>query len=200
MDYKIKVVLLGDTAVGKTSIVQRFVNNRFDAQCKTSTGAGFICKTIKIPNTSTRVSFKIWDTAGQERYHSMAAMYYQDAGAAIVVYDTTNLESFKGTEVWIKELKENGPEDIEILLLGNKSDLVQNEMVSIDEAKRYSDQIGADFIIASAKENINIIEAFEHIALKIIKIPTNDVHTKRPETETVKLNEKTSKQKSKNCC
>ena len=196
--------MLFRSGVGKTSIVQRFVFEKFEPDNKSSCGAGFICKTMIIPELNTSVAFKIWDTAGQERYHSMASMYYQDAAAAVVVYDTTNEKSFYGVKTWIKELKDKGPPNILIVLVGNKSDLVDKETVRLDIAQQYASEIDINLIIISAKEDININETFEYIAKEIRKLEpespkVNDIdHNKDPSLKITK--EHSTQKKTKTCC
>lgn len=100
-----KLVLLGESAVGKSSIVHRFVKNTFDDMRESTIGAAFLTQTITIPESETTIKFEIWDTAGQERYKSLAPMYYRNANAALCVYDITSRSSFQKAQDWIKELK-----------------------------------------------------------------------------------------------
>ncbi|CAN0352662.1 unnamed protein product, partial [Discosporangium mesarthrocarpum] len=118
---EVKVVLLGDTGVGKSSLVLRFVTNNFKPFSESTIGASFMSKMILIDNTP--IKFQIWDTAGQEKYHSLAPMYYRGAGAAIVVYDITKANSFRTLKDWINELRSQGPQDMVFAIAGNKSDM-----------------------------------------------------------------------------
>ncbi|CAM9786397.1 unnamed protein product [Choristocarpus tenellus] len=118
---EVKVVLLGDTGVGKSSLVLRFVTNNFKPYSESTIGASFMSKMIMIDNTP--IKFQIWDTAGQEKYHSLAPMYYRGASAAIVVYDITKAHSFETLKDWINELQAQGPKDMAIAIAGNKKDL-----------------------------------------------------------------------------
>jgi Ras-related protein Rab-5C len=116
-----KVVLLGDSAVGKSSLVSRFVRDEFTDAPQPTIGAAFLTKTIRSGEFS--VKFEIWDTAGQERYRSLAPMYYRGAAAAIIVFDLTDAKSFDGAKSWAEELKKQGNQDIVLALVGNKKDL-----------------------------------------------------------------------------
>uniref|UniRef100_A0A8C6U2H1 RAB31, member RAS oncogene family n=1 Tax=Neogobius melanostomus TaxID=47308 RepID=A0A8C6U2H1_9GOBI len=118
---ELKVCLLGDTGVGKSSIVCRFVQDHFDHNISPTIGASFLTKTVPCGNELHK--FLIWDTAGQERFHSLAPMYYRGSAAAVIVYDITKLDSFQTLKKWVKELKEHGPEDIVVAIAGNKNDL-----------------------------------------------------------------------------
>ncbi|CBN79787.1 Rab22, RAB family GTPase [Ectocarpus siliculosus] len=118
---EVKVVLLGDTGVGKSSLVHRFVTNNFKPYSESTIGASFMSKMIMVDGSPMK--FQIWDTAGQEKYHSLAPMYYRGAGAAIVVYDITKMHSFRTLKEWINELQAQGPQDIAIAVAGNKRDL-----------------------------------------------------------------------------
>lgn len=148
--HVVKVVLLGDTGVGKSSIALRFVSNEFKPYSESTIGASFLSKTLTFETTSStntkRIAFKIWDTAGQERYACLAPMYYRGAGAAILVYDICKISSFKTLQRWMEELRCNGPPNIALIVCGNKSDLAASyRQVDAAMARAYSDSIGATF-------------------------------------------------------
>ena len=135
MEYcQIKIVLLGDSGVGKTSIVQRFAKDHFQSDNPSTKNAGFICKNYEIPSQSIKIRFQIWDTAGQEKYHSMASMYYKDAKAAIITFDITREQTLEGAKIWIKELNEALKSNVLIVLVGNKSDLIENQKITYEVA------------------------------------------------------------------
>lgn len=123
-----KLVLLGESSVGKSSLVLRFVKGQFHEFQESTIGAAFLTQTVQIDDTT--VKFEIWDTAGQERYHSLAPMYYRGAQAAIVVYDLSNKETFQKAQTWVKELQRQASPSIVIALAGNKLDLAQKRQVS----------------------------------------------------------------------
>lgn len=145
-----KIVLLGESAVGKSSIVHRFVKNTFDDMRESTIGAAFLTQSITFDNTT--IKFEIWDTAGQERYKSLAPMYYRNAHAALCVYDLTSRASFTKAQDWIRELKKQAPEGIVIALVGNKSDLAQDER-EVDEAEVQQ------YVLQESQENTVIITA-----------------------------------------
>jgi small GTP-binding protein len=162
---EVKVVLLGDTGVGKSSLVLRFVTKNFRPFSESTIGASFMSKLVMVNGAA--VKFQIWDTAGQEKYRSLAPMYYRGAAAAILVYDVTSMQSFRKVKNWCKELQSYGPEDIVLVLAGNKVDLADQREVDAATAKRYADEIGALFLETSAKENTNVSQAFEDISTRL---------------------------------
>lgn len=189
---KIKVVLLGDSGVGKTSILHQLSTGKFSYTTQSTKGVDFLCWDIKLPELSYPITLQIWDTAGQERYHSMAATYYQQSAAAIVVYDITRKSSFISAKSWLKEMKEIGSPDTKALLVGNKSDCIIKEEILFTEAKEYADSVNMDLIIASAKENINITEIFEHV-VKLVKY--SEIDRRR-----TKLKRDIKSKTNSNCC
>ncbi|CAG9311795.1 unnamed protein product [Blepharisma stoltei] len=162
---QVKVVLLGDSGVGKSSIVLRFVADTFHNNLDPTIGASFLSKAIEVENHS--IKFSIWDTAGQERYHSLARMYYADTAAAVLVYDITNRASYEAMKHWRDELAEFGPRNLVIAIAGNKEDLVDKEEVDLIEAKEYADSIGAIFRKTSAKTKYGVDQLFKDIAYRI---------------------------------
>merc|ERR1719392_510914 len=131
-----KLVLLGDSAVGKSSLVLRFVRGQFFEYQESTIGAAFLTQTVALNDTT--VKFEIWDTAGQERYHSLAPMYYRGAAAAIVVFDITSRASFNRANTWVKELQTQGKDDVVIALAGNKVDKEDEREVPVEDAKNFA--------------------------------------------------------------
>ena len=160
-----KLVLLGESAVGKSSLVLRFVKGQFHEFQESTIGAAFLTQTLVVDDVT--VKFEIWDTAGQERYHSLAPMYYRDAQAAIVVYDITNQDTFTRAKNWVRELQRQARPDIVIALAGNKSDLGNKRAVEYEEAQAYSEENGLLFMETSAKNANNVNEIFLAIATKL---------------------------------
>uniref|UniRef100_A0A3P9QFA0 small monomeric GTPase n=1 Tax=Poecilia reticulata TaxID=8081 RepID=A0A3P9QFA0_POERE len=159
-----KLVLLGESAVGKSSLVLRFVKGQFHEFQESTIGAAFLTQTVCLDDTT--VKFEIWDTAGQERYHSLAPMYYRGAQAAIVVYDITNTDTFTRAKNWVKELQRQASPNIVIALAGNKADIADKRAVEFQEAQTYADDNSLLFMETSAKTAMNVNEIFMAIASK----------------------------------
>lgn len=134
-----KVVLLGDTSVGKTSILQRFAKGVFKRDQDATIGAHFMSKVVQLPQSNNaQIKLQVWDTAGQEKYRSVTPIYFRDAAAAICVFDITNKQSLDNAEGWISDLRSYAPNHIIIALAGNKCDLYANEEVSIQQGKDFA--------------------------------------------------------------
>lgn len=164
-----KLVLLGDSAVGKSCLVVRFVRDEFFEFQEPTIGAAFLTQTVALDDAT--VKFEIWDTAGQERYRSLAPMYYRGAAAAIVVFDITKKDSFNGAKSWVKELQRRGDPNVVIALAGNKSDLDSKRKVQTEEAQQYATENDIIYMETSAKVSTNIRNLFVEIAKKLPKTP-----------------------------
>ena len=162
---EVKVVLLGDTGVGKSSLVLRFVTEDFKEYSESTIGASFMSKVEVIDGCAYK--YQIWDTAGQEKYHSLAPMYYRGAAAAIIVYDITNELSFEKTKSWVEELQRHGPENIVMAVAGNKADLEDKRVVETERAKAFAENIGGIFLETSAKTGQSVGDAFKGICARL---------------------------------
>lgn len=170
--YQYKLVILGESAVGKSSLVLRFVKNTFSENQESTIGAAFLTQTIKLEGNTLK--FEFWDTAGQERYNSIAPMYYRGAHAAIVVYDVTKRESFERAKRWVTELLRNVENDIVISFIGNKIDLDESSSslreVEFSEAQEYCQEAGGLlFAECSARTGQKVSEAFLEVAKTLPK-------------------------------
>ena len=207
-----KVVLLGETGVGKTSILTRYVSGTFSQLTMTSTGSSFVAKKIEIDNY--KVKFQIWDTAGEEKYRSLAKIFYQNAAVAILVYDITTRSSFNGIkDYWAKEIKEYSPEDIILVIAANKSDNYMDQQVPTQEGKDLARELNAIFKCTSAKLGDGIDDLFNLIAEKYID-PTKSIsesfmskeeileQKKQIQIEEIRkiTNQEDKKNNKKNCC
>lgn len=192
--YQFKLVLLGDSSVGKSSLVLRFVKKQFFEYQESTIGAAFLTQTVAVNDFV--VKFEIWDTAGQERYHSLAPMYYRGAAAAIVVYDITSRPSFVRAKLWVKELQRQGNSNIVIALAGNKLDLAEQRKVDSEEAKAFADESGPImFFETSAKTNHCVTEVFKEIARSLPKTVA------QPQNRGIVFDpELVSDKSSKGCC
>jgi Ras-related protein Rab-5C len=164
--FQFKLVLLGESAVGKSSLVLRFVKDQFDDYRESTIGAAFLTQTVNLED-GTAVKFEIWDTAGQERYKSLAPMYYRNANCAVVVYDITQSASLEKARNWIRELQRQADPSIVIALCGNKSDLAVRRQVTQEEAQKYAQEEGLMWAETSAKTGDGVTDIFTRIAKKL---------------------------------
>ena len=166
----VKVVLLGETGVGKTCIINQFIDNKFDQNVLSSLNAQFVTKTIEYIDFGKAIKFDIWDTVGQERFRSMAKIFYKDARVIIFVYDITSLKTFEALQnFWYNEIKNNCNETPVIALVGNKTDLYAEQKVEPSVAREFADKIGAIFQLTSAKKNEGIPNLFDNIGKKYLQ-------------------------------
>ena len=165
----IKCVLLGETAVGKSSIINRFISNTFKSDFSPTMVGCYSSKEVYFEQYKQKISFEIWDTAGQEKYRSINKIFYQDAIIAILVYDITRKESFEAVrDYWYIEVRDNSPKDVIVCIVGNKSDKYEFEQVNEDEVKEFCKSINAIFKLTSAFSGEGINELFNKIGDKIL--------------------------------
>lgn len=193
MDFKL--VFLGDTSVGKSCLVGRFVRDEFLEYQESTIGAAFVTKNVSLSDGV--VKFEIWDTAGQERYRSLAPMYYRGAAAAMVVFDITNQETFdgpNGAKSWVKEIKRRGDQSVVIALVGNKSDLADKRVVDTEVAQEYAKANGLLYFEASAKSGHNVNSVFKTVAEKLPRT------TARAVDDNLMLRRPQKAAKKEGCC
>eukprot|EP00127_Corallochytrium_limacisporum_P005530 Clim_evm47s207 gene=Clim_evmTU47s207 len=166
-DYLFKVVLIGDSGVGKSNLLSRFTRNEFNLESKSTIGVEFATRSIQIEGKTVKA--QIWDTAGQERYRAITSAYYRGAVGALLVYDIAKHQTYENVERWLKELRDHAEESIVIMLVGNKSDLRHLRAVPTEEAKGFAEKQTLSFIETSALDATNVEEAFENILTEIYK-------------------------------
>ena len=194
----IKVVLIGESGTGKTSIIQQYAYKMFDPDCATSISSQYISKVITFPDLNKSVRLEIWDTAGQERYRSMARLFYKDAKIIIFVYDVSSKISYDELiNFWIPEVNNNCMKDAKFALVANKSDLYEIESVSPEEGNNLAEKIGAIFQKTSAKSGAGVENLFHNLGRLYLE-PDFDYKAKDKldeENYRKKLNENKNKKK-----
>ena len=214
----VKVVLLGEAGVGKTSIIHQFTYHTFDPDCISSISAQFVSKTIDYQGYGG-IKFDIWDTAGQERYRSMAKIFYKDAKVIVFVYDITSQPTFDGLKnYWYQQIKNYGEKDAILAVVANKNDLYGDQIVSDEDGQKFADEIGAIFQSTSALSDSGIGKLFDHIGKKFIdseynykeldekykanydKKLKNQNNNNNEEGKRVKLEEINNENKGGGCC
>ena len=212
-DYLFKLLLIGNSSVGKSSLLFRFVENTWDENFVPTIGVDFVSyfkykfyilqklKTLEV--NGKKVKLQIWDTAGQERFKNITASYYRGGNGVLVVYDITDRESFENLNSWLIEIEKNANKNVYKLLIGNKSDLEEKRKVSFQEGTDFAKSNGMEFIETSAKTASKVQEAFELLTQKIIKASVSKDTGMAKKEKTVHLSSGASdlstKQKS-GCC
>ena len=193
----VKVVLLGESGVGKTSIIAQFTAGKFDPDCVTSLSAQFVSKIMEFPNLNKAIKFDIWDTAGQEKYRALAKIFYKDAKGILLVYDITYSKSFNEVKsYWYNMIKQNADPDAIVAIVANKSDLYGNEQVKDEEGKEFAKSIGAFFQSTSAKSDTGITSLFENIGQKYFN-PNYDVDAKDQQQQEEFIKKKSEEKQKK---
>jgi len=164
-DFLYKVVLIGDSGVGKSNLLSRFTRNEFNLETKSTIGVEFATRSIQADGKTIKA--QIWDTAGQERYRAITSAYYRGAVGALLVYDIAKNVTFKNVERWLAELRENAAGNIVIMLVGNKSDLRHLREVPTETAKDFAEKNSLLFIETSALDSSNVEQAFQNILTQI---------------------------------
>ncbi|KAL6964474.1 Ras-related protein RABA2a [Sarracenia purpurea var. burkii] len=167
-DYLFKVVLIGDSGVGKSNLLSRFTRNEFCLESKSTIGVEFATRTLQVEGRIVKA--QIWDTAGQERYRAITSAYYRGALGALLVYDVTKPTTFENVSRWLKELRDHADSNIVITLIGNKTDLQHLRAVATEDAQGFAEKEGLSFIETSALEATNVEKAFQTILSEIYRI------------------------------
>ena len=198
-DFIFKVLLLGNSDVGKSSLLLRFVDSVWNDAFVPTIGVDFKVKTLEINNK--KVKMQIWDMAGEERFRTVVSTYFRGAHGILLLYDVTNRDSFKNLENWLIEIEKNSSEKVLKILLGNKCDLNDDREIQPDEGRAFADRNGMEFMETSAKMNTNVNEAFETLGKLMIEFNSkNNNKTQQGENKTFKANSGKDLNTKKKCC
>mmetsp|Transcript_24752 Transcript_24752/g.35654 ORF Transcript_24752/g.35654 Transcript_24752/m.35654 type:complete len:212 (-) Transcript_24752:306-941(-) len=201
-DYLYKIVLVGDSGVGKSNLLTRFTKNEFNYDSRTTIGVEFATSIIKVEDKVIKA--QIWDTAGQERYRAITKAYYRGAFGALILYDISKKNTFESVEKWLKELKDNSDNDMVIMLVGNKSDLTNQRQVRTDEGKAFASTNELNFIETSALDASNVNEAFTEILTEIYKQkqakPVVGDKEEAPDVQSIRITDPAKEHSKKKSC
>ena len=192
-DVKYKIMVLGESKVGKTSLIKRYTKDQFGGVYLTTVGMDFQDKIIEIEDKKVRL--QVWDTAGQERFRNVTKSYFQSSQGLLVVYDITDKESFEKINFWMENIKKNAPENVKLILVGNKCDLANERKVTIEDGENKARNYNIKFFESSAKDGTNVNELFFYLANEIYQ----DEKTKgKDNKKTMQLN--ANQKEKKKCC
>jgi Ras-related protein Rab-1A len=177
-DRLFKILIIGDSNVGKTSVLLRYVDDAFNPEFQTTIGVDFKISTLEV--SGKIVKLQLWDTAGQDRFRNIVASYYRGANGVFLMYDVTNSESFQSVSKWSEESQQYLQSNVPKLLVGNKSDLTSQREVSTEEGKALSQRLKTDFIETSAKTSANVKEAFFMMAKSMLETAAPELQVREP--------------------
>jgi len=206
-DLLVKIVLIGDTGVGKSNLLTRFTRNEFMIDSKSTIGVEFATKNVSVDGKILKA--QIWDTAGQERFRAITSAYYKGAVGALVVYDIARQATFENVEVWLKELREHSQHDIVVMLVGNKSDQRNRRKVATEDALALAEKHGLAFIETSALDGSGVDDAFRNILSEIYQkmakrqnllVTEGGGSGALPKGQTVNIGASTAKKSRAKCC
>ncbi|KAI5695733.1 hypothetical protein M8J76_008034 [Diaphorina citri] len=196
-DHLFKLLIIGDSGVGKSSLLIRFSDNTFSGSYITTIGVDFKIRTIDV--NGEKVKLQIWDTAGQERFRTITSTYYRGTHGVIVVYDVTSGETFANVKRWLHEI-ENNCEVVNRILVGNKNDDPQKKVVLTEDAQRFANQMGIQLFETSAKDNINVEEMFMAITNLVLRSKKEQKERQVLNSDTVNIRKHTTKPGGKKKC
>ncbi|KAF9110402.1 hypothetical protein BGX27_006386 [Mortierella sp. AM989] len=171
-DFLFKIVLIGDSGVGKSNLLSRFTRGDFNLESKSTIGVDFGARTVQVED-GKMIKAQIWDTAGQERYRAITSAYYRGAVGALLLYDITQHGTYESVSRWLSEVREHADSNIIVMLVGNKSDLRHLRSIHTEEAKSFAEENGLMFIETSALDSTNVDMAFTRLLTEIYKVVTN---------------------------
>lgn len=196
-DFLIKLLLIGDSGVGKSCLLTRFCDDTFSPSFITTIGIDFKIRTIELDGK--RIKLQIWDTAGQERFRTITTAYYRGAMGILLVYDVTDPKSFENIDTWYANVEQHATENVDKILVGNKSDWTEKRVVTEEEGKGKAERLGIGFVETSAKDNAFVEFAFFQLA-SAIKARLIDSQIKEEEKGTVLAQQENNSAQQGSCC
>jgi len=197
-DYLFKLLLIGDSGVGKSCLLLRFADHTYTESYISTIGVDFKIRTIELDGKT--IKLQIWDTAGQERFRTITSSYYRGAQGIIVVYDSTDAESFNNVKQWLSEIDRYASEGVNKLLVGNKNDLANKRAVNAEQAKAFADSVGIPFLETSAKTSTNVENAFLTMAQQIKNRVAQQPQINATKKAPVVLSGQEVNQEKSSCC
>ena len=202
-DYLIKVVLIGDAAVGKSSLLLKYIDDVFEDSYVCTIGVDFKIKSLQLENK--RIKLQVWDTAGQERFKPITKCYFRGSHGCVVLFDITNRASFNNVRAWVTDYRENNTVDSSgnVVMIGNKADKEAERVVTVEEGTVMAESIGAIYTEASAKTGNGVAEAFEAIAMVVLKNMKHEFLVAKQNTNSCSLDSKPIDEENKakkGCC